>query len=48
MPAEAPAIIPPIIGTAFAFRSLIFLYRGTANITVAGARKKDIICPPLL
>jgi hypothetical protein len=40
--------IPARIGIAFFLNKVNFLYNGSANATVAGYRKKDIIRPPLL
>ena len=47
-PTLDPTKIPPMIGRAFSFSSLMFLYRGIAKATVAGARKKEMISPPFL
>ena len=45
-PVKLPTAIPTNMGNHFFLSSLIFLYRGTANTTVAGAIKKLIILPP--
>ncbi len=46
-PARLPIVIPIMIISHLPFNKFMFLYRGTDNITVAGAIKKLIILPPL-
>lgn len=48
IPDTAPNKIPDKIGKAFSLNKENFLYNGNANAIVAGAKKKEIICPPLL
>lgn len=47
-PAKLPIVIPINMGSHFFLNNLMFLYKGTANTTVAGAIKKLTSLPPEL